>query len=103
MFIYSKKSHASATVDRWMLRLQPYHFTVKHIPGKENNTDSLSHLTKSKTSEELCSETEQYVRFIAEQATPQALSTREIERASKAGEESSDVRDCIQREQWHKL
>ena len=31
--IYSKKLQPSARVNRWVLRLQPYRFTVRHIPG----------------------------------------------------------------------
>ena len=76
---------------------------MRHVPGKENIADSLSRLTNSKSSEELCSETEHYVRSVAEHATPQALSTREIEQTSEADEKLSDVRNCIQRGQWHKL
>ena len=102
-FIYSKKSQPSARVSRWVLRLQPYRFTVKHIPGKENIADSLSRHTRSKPSADLCSETEEYVRFVAENATTQALSTREIERASEVDEELSSVRECIQKGQWQNV
>ena len=102
-FIYSKKSQPSARVSRWVLRLQPYHFTVRHIPGKENIADSLSRLTRNKASSDLSSKAEEYVRFVAEKATPQALSTREIERASDVDEELSNVRKCVQTGQWHKL
>ena len=102
-FIYSKKSQPSARVNRLVLRLQPYRFTVRHIPGKENIADSLSRLTRSKASADLSSEAEEYVRFVAENSTPQALSTREIERASDADQELSNVRKCVQTEMWHKL
>ena len=102
-FIYSKKSQPSARVNRWVLRLQPYRFTVRHIPGKENIADSLSRLARSKASADLSSEAEEYVRFVAENSTPQALSTREIERASDADKELSNVRKCVQTEMWHKL
>ena len=104
-FIYSKKSHPSVRVNQWVLRLQPYRFTETHIPGKENIADTLSRLTShlSKPCENLCSETEEYVRFVAENVTPQVLSTREIERASAVDKELSNVRECIHKEQWQKL
>ena len=86
-----------------MLRLQPYRLTVKLLPGKENIPDSLSRLTRRKASVDLSSEAEEYVRFVAKNSTPQALSTREIERASDADKELSNVRKCVQTEMWHKL
>ena len=42
--IYSPKSKPSARIERWVLRLQPYHFTVTYKPGKENIADTLSRL-----------------------------------------------------------
>ena len=35
-FIYSRKSHPTARVHRWVLRLQPCRFTVRHMLGLEN-------------------------------------------------------------------
>ena len=96
-FIYSKKSHPS------VLRLQPYCFTVRHIPGKGNIADSLSRLTRNKASGDLSSEAEEYVRFVAENSIPQVLSAGEIERASDADKELSNVRKCVQMEMWPKL
>lgn len=55
-------------VNRWVLRLQPYRFTVRHIPWKENIVDSLSRLTRSKARADLSSETEEQVTFVTEKA-----------------------------------
>ena len=37
--IYSLISKPNTRIERWVLRLQPYHFTVTYKPGKENIAD----------------------------------------------------------------
>jgi len=43
-YIYSQKSKPSARVERWVLRLQAYHFKVVYRLGKTNIADTLSRL-----------------------------------------------------------
>ena len=47
----SPKSKPSATIERWVLRLQPYNFTVKYKPGKKTQliTYPDTHLTRKLT------------------------------------------------------
>ena len=66
---FARRSHKSARVNRWMLRLQLSDTylgkrrvetpTVRHIPGKENITDSLSRFTRSKASPDLSCEADE--------------------------------------------
>ena len=100
-FIYSRKSNPSARVNRWVLRLQPYMFVVKHIPGKTNIADSLSRLTSKAEKPDL--RTENYIRYVAVSATPRAMSTREIEEASAKDEELSNLRKCHRENRWNGL
>lgn len=86
-FIYSPftkySSKPSARIERWVLRLQPYTYKVVHIPDRENIADCLSRLLTTPTQtpdSHVHKDTEDYVKFVAREATPVALSTREIER-----------------------
>ena len=49
--IYSSKSQPSARIQRWVLRLQPYEFTVMYRPGPQNIADALSRLTQEISNE----------------------------------------------------
>ena len=94
--IYGPRSRPCARIERWVLRLQPYNFSVIHRPGRENFADPLSRLLHRKVepdNHQRC--TEEYVRFVAVSATPTALTTREIEEASADDEELKEVRKAI--------
>lgn len=101
-FIYSSKSKPCARIERWVLRLQPYKFTVRHIAGKHNIADCLSRMT-TKSDPYFVEDSESYVRFVAEEATPIALSTRQIERESENDNELKDVIQCLKTGRWDKI
>lgn len=96
--IYGPRSKPSARIERWVLRLQPYRFRIKYIPGSRNIADSLSRLINNKPVQPRDDKlkTEEYVQFVAQTATPTAISTREIERASADDEELKRVRECVE-------
>ena len=45
--IYSTKSKVCARKERWVLRMPPYTFKVRYIPGPKNIADTLSRLVKN--------------------------------------------------------
>lgn len=95
--IYSPRSKPCARIERWVLRLQPYDFSVIHIPGKDNIADPLSRLLGETVMKGAhVHGAEEYVRFVAVQATPKALTTKEVERASADDAELTEVRKAIQ-------
>ena len=83
--IYSSRSKPCAQIERWILRLQPYKFKVKYLPGEQNIADPLSRLlqenkqAKSSSAHEVSDE---FVSLVAVTATPRAVTTREIVEAS---------------------
>lgn len=98
-YIYSERSTPSARVERWVLRLQPYHFTVKYIPGPTNIADALSRLTEDGPVNRR-NKTEEYVSFVATNATPSYISIEEIEKESADDSELTEVRKCILTDTW---
>ena len=102
--IYSTRSKPCARIERWVLRLQPYQFKVKYIPGKQNIADPLSRLSQPREtvqpSKPPPNDAEEFVKFVAVTATTKAMTTREIERASAEDNELSELRRCITTNQW---
>ena len=101
-FIFSSRSKPSARIEPWMLRLQPYRYKVIHIAGSKNIADSLSRLFNEnviKNDDNI----DEYVNLIVKYATPIALTTREIEKASNADKELRNLRNCILLNDWRKL
>ena len=70
-------------------------------PRKTNIADALSRMYQS-NSKDLSSEKEDIVRFVATEATPVALTTREIERKSELDPELQSVRYYIEIGDWSK-
>ena len=101
--IYSPRSKPCARIERWVLRLQPYDFKVVHIPGVKNIADPLSRLISS-TNESIEHKhgSDEYVQFIAVNATPNALTTRQVEEISKDDAELSDLREAIETGRYDK-
>ena len=100
--IYSRKSKPSARIERWVLRLQPYDFTVIYKPGSGNIADTLSRLLPSKQPERLAlDETDDYVRWVARESVPRALDIKTIEKESAIDEELAEVRKAVRTGKWH--
>ena len=70
--LYSKKSNPPARIERWVLRMQEFDYTVKYKPGSENIADALSRLIcrDHQQGRRIENVAEEYVRFVAQTATP---------------------------------
>ena len=100
--IYSARSKPSARIERWVLRLQPYSYRAKHIPGKTNIADALPRLPVAAADPGISSD-EESVRLITQTAAPIAIGIRTIERSSAEDEELSAVRKCLHDGSWDGL
>ena len=73
---------------------------MKYIPGPKNIADSLSCLLCAMPPSEHKDQTEEYVKWVAQESTPVAPTTREIERASEHDPELKSVRECLLNGKW---
>ena len=98
-YIYNKSSKPSARLERWVLRLQGYHFKVIYRPGSTNIADVLSRLN-SVQQKDSSGEEADFVRVIVEESTPVAMTAKEVERESEKDPELCSVRHYIQSSDW---
>ena len=76
-----QKPQPPLRIERWGLRLQPYKFTLKYLPGKDNIADYKSrHPVENESQKDNISE--QYVNFITNEALPKAIDLDEVKAAT---------------------
>lgn len=98
--LFAPKSKPCARIERWVLRLMSYKFTVVYIPGKTNIADPLSRLIKQTNgSIDINNRTEQYIQWILSYAEPKAIKLDEIEEQS-ANDGIVAVKLAINCDEW---
>ena len=70
---------------------------VVYHPGKNNIADSLSRLIDVNKAQSNSTNTDEYVRFVAIDATPNAMTTKEVEPASAEDAELKQLRHQYRR------
>lgn len=98
-FLFGTKSKPCARIERWVLRLQSFEYTIKYQPGKTNIADPLSRLCVLD-----CSEfdigTEAYVRAIVDADVPVSLKLIEISNECEIDGEMIALRKAILDSDW---
>ena len=95
------KSRTSARLERWCLRLQDYTFQVKYRPGSTNPSDYLSRhpVVKMKSDEQSLSDN--YVRFVAQNAVPIAMNIETIRKAVQQDPTQQKLIEILQQNTWN--
>ena len=94
-------SRSNARLERWALKLQPYHFTITYSPGKTNPADYLSRHPLATTHPSTATKrAEQYIAFLADHATPRALTVEEVKQSTRDDPTLQAVIKAIHDNSW---
>ena len=96
------RSKPSARIERWVLRLQPYHFKVQYKPGSENAADYLSRHPSDKMTNK-SEQTEEYISYISSNAVPKAMTLQEIAQETYTDKELQQLRAAIRTGTWESI
>lgn len=96
--IFKPTSKPCARIERWVLRLQAFEYTVVYRKGKSNIADPLSRLSMWKSRDDFDGEDGSMVRVILETA---AIDITEIEKAAEEDEETLAVKEALNTGDWN--
>ena len=90
--LFTSAHQAPPRIQNFVLKLQPYNFTVKYLKGSENISDILSRTPISETDNETCDSTEKYVNYVMETSLPIAITLEEMQQKCETDETLIKVR-----------
>lgn len=90
-FLFTSRSKPCARIERWVLRIQAFDYTVKHVPGEMNIADVLSRLSTLKPVAFDLSEELFINEVVAAAANNIAIRWEEIDTASKQDKELQEI------------
>lgn len=94
-YLFTPRSRPCARIERWVLRLQAFEYTVKHIAGEKNAADALSRLATG-NSEPFDVNEELIIREVATSAANAiALRWQDIESVSLQDEEIQTILELL--------
>ena len=96
----SASSKPSAHIERWVLHLQPYTFSIVYKPGKDNPADFLSQHPKLASISKHAIMADEYVNLLALSAVPKAMTMSEFQRATDADKGLQSLSAAIRCNMW---
>lgn len=101
-YMFLPTSKPCARIERWVLRLQPYDFTVQYKQGKDNIADPFSRLSATEDNPVMFDEdAEHYVNAIYDTAA-KAVTIDQVKESCKTDEFFQQLRDGLLNNHWSK-
>ena len=99
--LLSSRGNPTPRLQRWLLKMQPYKYTIQHEPGHTNASDVLSRSPLPAT-DQLSNDAEHFVNSLIYDAIPKAVTIEEIQEASRNDELLNKTKEQIETEKWLK-
>ena len=93
-------SKPSAQIERWVLRLQPYNFSIVYKPGRDNPADFLSHHPTIERVSKHAIMADKYVNRLALAAVPNAMTMHEVKMATNTDKVLQGLCAAIRCNKW---
>ena len=100
--LLSARGSPTPRLQRWLLKMQPYKFSVQYEPGHTNASDVLSRSPLPATGKQLSDDTEHFINSIVYDAVPKSVTLEEIQEMSRNDEILKNVKEQISTEKWSK-
>ena len=99
--LLSSRGSPTPRLQRWLLKMQPYKYTIQYEPGHTNASYVLSRSPLPAT-DQLSNDTEHFVNSLVYDAIPKAVTIEEIQATSRNDELLRQVKKQIETEKWLK-
>lgn len=97
----SSKSNPPPRIQRWLLHLQAYNYTIQYIKGEANAADYLSrHIQNPTKPSNAVQLTENYINVIVNDAAPKSVGINEIQAETQKDTELQQVLQAIKTRKW---
>ena len=95
--IFGPRSKPSERIERFVLRMPPFHYQVIYKPGKSNIADPLSRLLNvSKADTPAADDTEEVIYKLVVETIPVAMTLQEVKIQSEKDEELQTLKKSLQ-------
>lgn len=98
--IFGESSIPNQRQERWVLRMQSYRYSIRHVPGVLNIADPLSRLSEVLERRTFDKESEKVLNAIVEANRPAAVTMEEIVRFSQNDVEIKKVKMALHSDNW---
>ncbi|XP_062542458.1 uncharacterized protein K02A2.6-like [Armigeres subalbatus] len=99
--IFSETSTPNQRQERWVLRMQSFRYTIRHVPGELNIADPLSRLSELLNERSFDGESEKVLNAVVEVNRPSAITFDEIVQYSQEDPETQQVKGALHSDNWN--